>query len=77
MRAKDFVIFLGGAAIGAAVALLLAPESGEKTRRRIKRFYEDEKDKLADAYQHVRDGVEDEARKIGKKVKREIQARTR
>jgi gas vesicle protein len=27
--------FLGGAALGAAVALLLAPDSGEETRRRL------------------------------------------
>lgn len=38
---KNFSIFLaviGGAAIGAAAGLLLAPESGEKTRENIKRF---------------------------------------
>lgn len=38
---KNFSIFLaviGGAAIGAAAGLLLAPESGERTRENIKRF---------------------------------------
>lgn len=38
---KNFSIFLavvGGAAIGAAAGLLLAPESGEKTRENIKRY---------------------------------------
>lgn len=38
---KNFSIFLaviGGAAIGAAAGLLLAPESGEKTREHIKRY---------------------------------------
>lgn len=38
---KNFSIFLaviGGAAIGAAAGLLLAPESGEKTRDQIKRY---------------------------------------
>lgn len=35
---KSFNTFLGGAAVGALVALLFAPESGEKTRKRIVRF---------------------------------------
>lgn len=35
---KSLNLFLGGAAVGAVVALLLAPESGEKTRKRIFRF---------------------------------------
>lgn len=33
--------FLLGGVIGAGVALLLAPQSGEKTRRQIKDFAED------------------------------------
>lgn len=32
-----FVWFICGAALGAAVALLVAPESGERTRRRLAR----------------------------------------
>jgi gas vesicle protein len=30
-----FIWFVSGAALGAAVALLLAPESGERTRRKL------------------------------------------
>ncbi len=30
--------FLGGAVAGAAIALLLAPDSGDETRRKIKVF---------------------------------------
>lgn len=33
-----FLAVLGGAAMGAAAGLLLAPESGEETRRHIKKF---------------------------------------
>ncbi len=77
MKAKELVLFLGGAAIGAAVALLLAPESGEKTRRHIKRFYEDEKDRVKEAYDHARDEVKDEARRIGRRVKREVRSHIR
>jgi gas vesicle protein len=32
-----FIWFISGAALGAAVALLLAPESGERTRRKLAR----------------------------------------
>ena len=67
---KEVLFFLGGAAIGAAVALLFAPESGEKTRRRIKRFAEDEKDRLVDAYENVRERIEDEASKLERRFKR-------
>lgn len=36
MKGMDCVLaFLGGAAVGAVVALLLAPEKGEDTRARI------------------------------------------
>ena len=69
MKAEGIIWFLGGAVVGAAAALLLAPESGEKTRRRIKRFVEDEKDRLIDTYEDVRAKIEDEAEKIEKKIK--------
>jgi gas vesicle protein len=49
-RASDRVgFFLLGAAIGAAAALLLAPESGVRTRRRLVRKGEDVADYLIDA----------------------------
>jgi gas vesicle protein len=49
-RAEDRVtFFLFGAAIGAAAALLLAPASGEKTRRKLVRKGEDVADYLIDA----------------------------
>ena len=70
MRTKDALFFLGGAALGAAIALLYAPESGQKTRRRIKRFVEDEKDKLTDAYDNVRERIEHGADKLERRLKR-------
>jgi gas vesicle protein len=38
---------LGGAAVGAAVALLLAPRSGRETRRQIAGYVDTAKDTLA------------------------------
>ena len=35
MKGQCFFSFLGGAAIGAVVALLLAPDSGQNTRHKI------------------------------------------
>lgn len=36
---------IGGAIIGAAVALLMAPKSGEDTRKMIREFVDDELEK--------------------------------
>jgi gas vesicle protein len=55
---KMFFSFLTGAAIGAGLALMFAPQSGKETRKQIKNF----SDKLGG---EVKDGVE----KIGTKAK--------
>ena len=49
MKGQCFFSFLGGAAIGAVVALLLAPDSGQNTRH-----------KIVDKIKHVKDAVEEE-----------------
>ncbi len=39
MKGIDYILaFIGGAAVGAIVALLLAPEKGEDTRARISNY---------------------------------------
>ena len=43
---KTFGVVLAAGLIGAAVALLLAPASGEETRRRLARGVEDEKRRM-------------------------------
>jgi gas vesicle protein len=48
-----------GAAIGAAAALLLAPESGERTRRRVARKGEEVADYLMDAGKELVEKCED------------------
>jgi gas vesicle protein len=55
---KMFFSFLTGAAIGAGLALLFAPQSGKETRRQIKDFSE----KLGG---EVKEGVD----RIGEKAK--------
>ena len=45
---KFFVAFLVGAAAGAALALIYAPQSGAKTRRQLRRGFEDAGDYIKD-----------------------------
>ncbi len=44
-----------GLGIGAITALLYAPESGQKTRRRLRRRYEDARDTLSNWGEHATD----------------------
>jgi gas vesicle protein len=55
---KMFVSFLTGAAIGAGLALLFAPQSGKETRKKIKDF----SDKVGDE-------VKENAEKVGEKAR--------
>ena len=45
MKAQSLFAFLAGAAVGAAVALLVAPDSGVNTRKKIARTIRQEKEK--------------------------------
>lgn len=48
-----------GALVGAGVALLLAPESGEATRRRVRRKLEDVRDGAREQIEDARDQLDD------------------
>ncbi len=47
------LLLLGGVLMGAAVGLLTAPRSGERTRRQLVRRAEDVRDRAAEAYDDV------------------------
>ena len=72
--------FFAGAAIGAAAALLLAPDSGKRTRRKLRRQGEDLADSLIesgkdlveqceDLYKQSADMVEDAGRELSGKYR--------
>ena len=48
MKTDNLFSFLGGALIGAAFAILFAPESGDETRRKIKDTFDKEYQNLKD-----------------------------
>jgi hypothetical protein len=53
------LLLLGGIVMGAAVGLLTAPRSGERTRRQLVRTAEDLKDQAAKIYGDVTEKLED------------------
>jgi len=55
---KFWAVFTVGVAAGAAVALIYAPQSGEKTRRQLRRGLEDAGDYLKDAADTIGDHAE-------------------
>jgi len=61
--------FLIGTSLGAAVALLLAPESGERTRRRLRRAAEDAQDYLEDVGDRIGEKADHALRSVEKKTR--------
>lgn len=51
---KILLSFLAGAAAGAALGILLAPDKGTNTRQKIKDKFEDIGDKIKDVYNKYR-----------------------
>jgi gas vesicle protein len=56
--------FLAGAVVGGCIALLLAPQSGERTRRQLKRMAEDVKEKTEDYYDEMKDRAAEMMEKV-------------
>ncbi|TAL12298.1 MAG: YtxH domain-containing protein [Nitrospirae bacterium] len=52
------LMFVGGAVLGAIAGLLLAPKSGEETRKEIKDYASKVKGDVVDAAQRTKAGIE-------------------
>ncbi|RJQ40898.1 MAG: YtxH domain-containing protein [Nitrospiraceae bacterium] len=52
-----FLSFIFGGIVGAGLAMLLAPQSGSDTRKRIKEFADDMREKAEDYVEHIKKGV--------------------
>jgi|ERR1039458_5990738 gas vesicle protein len=76
MSAKGIWIAFGlGVAAGAAVALLYAPQPGVKTRRQLRRNFDDGVDYLEDAAAYLKEQAESlskEAQKTFKRTKGQV-----
>lgn len=76
MSAKNYWLAFGiGVSTGAAVALLYAPQSGVKTRKRLRKSVDNAGDYLLDAGDYLRaqaDHFADEAQKAIKAAKNQV-----
>lgn len=66
--ARDILLILGGALIGAAVSLLYAPQTGTRTRREIVRKVDNVKHKAQDIGDDVLSKVEDLRQHVSKQM---------
>lgn len=62
------LMLVAGGIIGAGVALLFAPQSGERTRRDITRYAKKTKHKVEDVVDELTDSISDMADTVGDKV---------
>jgi gas vesicle protein len=71
MSAKNVWIAFGlGVSAGAAVALLYAPQAGDKTRRQLKRNIDDGVDYLEDAAAYLKEQADYLSKEAQKTIKR-------
>lgn len=65
MKMDSILTFLAGAALGAGLAILFAPHSGEETRRRIReranKDYNSVKERINTAKQKIKDSLNETA----------------
>ncbi|MCI1720467.1 MAG: YtxH domain-containing protein [Bacteroidales bacterium] len=67
MKSDNILAFVGGAILGAVAAILLAPDSGENTRAKIKA-------KADETYKDIKEKVREGREKFQKKSEAEADA---
>ena len=73
-RSAVVLAFLLGGALGSCLALLYAPESGKRTRVRLRRFAEEAQEKTEDTVKELRDKTEDRVREWRDRVEEVVTA---
>ena len=64
---KIIAAFLAGAAAGASIGLLLAPDKGEETRQKLKETFDELGDKAQEAYKKAQEAYDKLTKEVEKK----------
>lgn len=59
MKSRTVIALLAGAAVGAVFGILLAPEKGEESRKKVKQTAEDCIDKVKETLSNFKKGKEE------------------
>lgn len=70
---NTLLALITGAAIGAGVGLLYAPDSGDKTRKKLKKDAQSAQDKLNKRYQETSSNLTDKAKKAKTDFERRLE----
>jgi len=69
-NSKTFMALLLGAAAGAVLGILLAPDSGKNTREKIKKWKDDMEDELSSLYDEGKEKVNEIKSKVKERTDR-------
>ena len=59
MKSRTVIALLAGAAVGAALGILLAPDKGEESRKKVKQTAEDCIDKVKEKLSNLKKGKDE------------------
>ncbi len=66
--AVEIVLVLGGLALGALTGILYAPRAGERTRRHLRRRFEDVRDRVAEVGDDVTTSIGDARHSLARRI---------